>query len=303
VATCEVCSASATVLCFEKHGHRFVRCARCGLETISPQPSPETLARIYGRHYYDAWGLGEDEAAVGALKRATFRTVLRQLGRAPRGAKLLDCGAATGFLLEVARELGYEPYGVELSSFGARAIADKFGPARVHCGELLEAQFADAVPGGFQAITMCDYIEHVREPRRILQRARELLGPGGALAITTPDTGSWSHRALGTGWSHYRLEHLFYFDRHNLRRLLEEVGFSSVTFHPLPKSLSIDFVAHQLERNPHPALTRVVRWARAVLPRAVSRMPLRVQIGELFAVAHVGHTASGALAGAEEAKT
>jgi 2-polyprenyl-3-methyl-5-hydroxy-6-metoxy-1,4-benzoquinol methylase len=288
VATCEVCSASATVLRFEKHGHRFVRCARCGLERISPQPSAETLARIYGQHYYDAWGLGEDEASVATLKKRTFRTVLRALGRAPRGAKLLDCGAATGFLLEVAAELGYEPYGVELSSFGARAVADKFGPTRVHCGELSDAHFADAAPGDFHAITMCDYIEHVREPRQVLRRARELLGAGGALAITTPDTGSWSHRLLGNGWSHYRLEHLFYFDRRNLQRLLEEVGFSSVTFHPLPKALSLDFIGHQLDRNPHPALTRLARWARAVLPRAVSRLPVRVQIGELFAVAHVG---------------
>jgi SAM-dependent methyltransferase len=275
------------VLCFEKYGHRFDRCVRCGLERISPQPSPETLARIYGRHYYDAWGLGEDETAVAVLKKRTFRTVLAALGRAPRGAKLLDCGAATGFLLEVARELGYEPYGVELSAFGARAVADKFGPARAHCGELLEAHFADAVPGDFHAITMCDYIEHVREPRRVLRRARELLGEGGALAITTPDTGSWSHRALGNGWSHYRLEHLFYFDRHNLRRLLEEVGFPSVTFHPLPKALSLDYIGHQLDLNPHPALTPLARWARAVLPRAVCRLPLRVQIGELLAIARV----------------
>src|SRR5689334_20278575 len=186
MSACEVCDSSDFRPMFDKAEHHFVRCTICGLERISPQPTDETLAKIYGAHYYDAWGLHDDEFTVANLKKGTFKFVLGKVGEPRRGARLLDLGAATGFLMDVAAERGYEPYGVELSEFGAKAIAAKFGDDHVHQGELAAARFPGAGKGDFAVVTMCDYIEHVRDPRKTLALARELLGPGGILAITTP---------------------------------------------------------------------------------------------------------------------
>ncbi|HVV83029.1 MAG TPA: class I SAM-dependent methyltransferase [Kofleriaceae bacterium] len=270
---------------FDKADHHFVRCTGCGLERISPQPSAETLARIYGAHYYDAWGLHDDEATVAEQKRGTFRFVLGKLPAPAPGTRLLDCGAATGFLLDVAQDLGYRPYGLELSEFGARAIADRFGADHVFCGELEHARFPDAGAGDFGVVTMCDYLEHVRDPRRTLELARDLLAPGGVLAITTPDAGSPSRRLLRTGWTHYKVEHLFYFNQRNLARLLEDLGFTSVTFHTLWKSLTLDYIGHQFEVYPHPALTPVARAVTRLAPARMRAWPLPFSTGELLAVA------------------
>ncbi|HEX8111327.1 MAG TPA: class I SAM-dependent methyltransferase [Kofleriaceae bacterium] len=270
---------------FDKLNHHFVRCRGCGLERISPQPTDETLARIYGAHYYDAWGLHDNEDTVARLKKRTFQYVLGKLPRPAPPARLLDCGAATGFLLEVAREVGHDPYGLELSEFGASAIAGKFGADHVFCGELPHAKFAGVEPGGFQVVTMCDYIEHVRDPRQTLALARRWLAPGGALAITTPDAGSPSRRLLGTGWTHYKIEHLYYFNKRNLERLLQEVGFTRVRFYPLWKSLTLDYIGHQFEVYPHRALTPFARALRR-MPRALRALPLPFTTGELLATAH-----------------
>jgi 2-polyprenyl-3-methyl-5-hydroxy-6-metoxy-1,4-benzoquinol methylase len=284
---CEVCASTTSKPMFDKLEHHFVRCADCGLERISPQPSDETLAKIYGAHYYDAWGLHDNEDTVATLKKRTFRYVLGKLDKPEPGAKLLDCGAATGFLLDVAATLGYEPYGLELSEFGAKAIASKFGADHVFCGELQDCKFPGAGPGDFNVVTMCDYIEHVRDPRHTLELARTLLGPGGTLAITTPDAGSPSHRVLGTGWTHYKIEHLFYFNKKNLERLLKDVGFSSVSFYPLWKSLTLDYIGHQFEIYPHKALTAVARAVRRLAPEPIRTLPLPFTTGELLAIAHV----------------
>lgn len=284
MSACEVCASSRSELMFEKLSHQFVRCADCGLERISPQPTDDTLAQIYGAHYYNAWGLHDDEDTVSALKKRTFSYVLDRLP-APAGTKLLDCGAATGFLLEVARERGYDPYGLELSEFGAQEIARKLGPDHVFCGELQDAQFPGAGPGDFGAITMCDYIEHVRDPRQTLTLARKLIAPGGSLAITTPDAGSPSHRVLRAGWTHYKVEHLFYFNKRNLERLLQEVGFRSVKFYPLWKSLTLDYISHQFEVYPHPVLTQVARGIQRLTPARVRELPLPFTTGELLAIA------------------
>lgn len=285
MAACEVCSSSETVPMFDKLDHHFVRCGECGLERISPQPSDETLAKIYGAHYYDAWGLHENEQTVATLKKRTFKYVMGKLPPAAPGAKLLDCGAATGFLLEVAKEMGYDVYGLELSEFGSKAIADKFGPDHVFCGELQNLTFPSVKRGDLAAVTMCDYIEHVRDPRQTLELAHSWLAPGGTIAITTPDAGSPSRRVLGTGWTHYKIEHLFYFNKKNLERLLKDVGFKSVEFYPLWKSLTLDYIGHQFEIYPHKALTTVARAMRKLTPQTVRTMPLPFTTGELLAVA------------------
>jgi SAM-dependent methyltransferase len=272
---------------FDKLEHHFVRCEQCGLERISPQPSDEVLAKIYGAHYYDAWGLHDNEQTVAALKKRTFKYVLGKLPPPSPGDKLLDCGAATGFLLEVAKDLGYDPYALELSEFGAKAIADKFGESHVFCGELQNIKFPDVGPGDFNVVTMCDYIEHVRDPRQTLELARKLLGNKGTLAITTPDAGSPSRRVLGNGWTHYKIEHLFYFNKRNLERLLKDVGFSSVTFYPLWKSLTLDYIGHQFEIYPHKALTAFARAMRKLTPHPIRAMPLPFTTGELLAIAHI----------------
>ncbi len=286
-AACEVCESSDFRPMFDKADHHFVRCTICGLERISPQPTDETLAKIYGAHYYDAWGLHDDEATVATLKKGTFKFVLGKLGPARPGAKLLDCGAATGFLLEVAAGMGYDPYGVELSEFGAKAIAEKLGADHVHQGELSTATFPGVSKGDFAVVTMCDYIEHVRDPRQTLALARELLGPDGVIAITTPDAGSPSRKVLRTGWTHYKVEHLFYFNKRNLGRMLEDTGFKDVSFHTLWKSLTLDYIGHQFEVYPHPTLTRVARTVRRLTPGVIRNLPMPFSTGELLAIAHV----------------
>jgi 2-polyprenyl-3-methyl-5-hydroxy-6-metoxy-1,4-benzoquinol methylase len=279
-----MCSSTDEIPMFDKLEHHFVRCGECGLERISPQPAETTLAQIYGEHYYDAWGLHDDVQTVAKLKRRTFERVLAKLPHPSRGTKLLDCGAATGFLLEVAQEQGYNPFALELSEFGANAIAEKFGADHVSCSEFEQLTFPGVEPGQFGVVTMCDYIEHVRDPRRVLELARKWLGINGSLVITTPDAGSLSHNVLGSGWTHYKVEHLFYFNKRTLTRLLYEAGFSTVHLYPLWKSLTLDYIRHQFEVYPHPALTRAARALRR-MPEVIRALPLPFRTGELLAVA------------------
>jgi 2-polyprenyl-3-methyl-5-hydroxy-6-metoxy-1,4-benzoquinol methylase len=285
VFACPVCGSSAAKPMFEKSGHQFARCSGCELEAISPPPTDETLAAIYGAHYYESWGLHDSESIVRQLKKRTFQSVLKRVGP-PRGSKrLLDCGAATGFLLEVAADMGYSPYGLELSEFGANEIATKFGADHVFRGELQDCKFPDAGKDSFAAVTMCDYIEHVRDPRHVLSLAHDLLEQDGLIALTTPDAGSMSHRVLGSGWSHYKIEHLHYFNRANMKRLLEDVGFSSVTFYPLWKSLTLDYIGHQLDVYPHKILTPVAHGIQRVVPSTLRKAPMPFSTGELLAIA------------------
>jgi ADP-heptose:LPS heptosyltransferase/2-polyprenyl-3-methyl-5-hydroxy-6-metoxy-1,4-benzoquinol methylase len=278
---CEACSGERFVLIYSKHGHRFWRCKSCGLQRIHPQPSDATLASIYGQHYYDAWGMDRDEEAVREIKLTSFRGLLRAVPRLPEGAAALDCGAATGFLMEVAEEMGLRPCGIELSEFGAAQIRKRFGDERVYQGPFEEAHFEALGEEPFDVAFMFDFIEHVRDPGAVLHKAHGLLKSGGRLLICTPNAASPSSRLMRSYWPHVKVEHLFYFSASNLRLMLERAGFSVDSVRPARKALSLQYLSDQFETYPLPLVTPAFRAVPA-LPARLRQMPFRVAFGEML---------------------
>jgi SAM-dependent methyltransferase len=184
--------------------------------------------------------------------------------------------------MEAAAERGLEPYGVELSDFGAQEIARRFGPGRVFRGRLEDARFGGLELGGFAAVLMYDFLEHVRDPVAVLGKARVLLAPGGILSICTPSTGSFSRRLSGRAWPHYHVEHLFYFGAENLATLLRRSGFDELRRERAWKWLSLRYVGCQLEAHPNRPLGALARALLRVLPATLADRPLPVLAGELL---------------------
>jgi len=154
-----------------------------------PQPTDEELGKIYG-NYYNAWGLDKNAALTEQMKKATFARILGLVSSTlpPRG-KILDLGCASGFFLTVAQDKGLDPYGVELSDYGAQKCIERFGTSHIFHGEVENAQFAAHPSKKFDAVFMTDYIEHVRDPLAVLETAREMLTENGCVVLTTPESG------------------------------------------------------------------------------------------------------------------
>jgi 2-polyprenyl-3-methyl-5-hydroxy-6-metoxy-1,4-benzoquinol methylase len=95
-----------------------------------------------------------------------------------------------------------------------------------------------ALPGGYDAITMADVLEHTRDPRAFLARAHALLAPGGVLYVGVPNHRSLVFRTADVvgkvpGMEPYvdRLyvpNHYTYFTPATLTTLVRGVGFEVV---------------------------------------------------------------------------
>ncbi|MBW5381276.1 class I SAM-dependent methyltransferase, partial [Brachyspira hampsonii] len=81
-------------------------------------------------------------------------------------------GTASGFLLEEAKLLGFEPYGVELSEYSSSIAKKKFGDDRIHNGTLETSSFQENF---FDVITMTDLLEHIQNPIEILKYSYKIL--------------------------------------------------------------------------------------------------------------------------------
>jgi 2-polyprenyl-3-methyl-5-hydroxy-6-metoxy-1,4-benzoquinol methylase len=151
---------------------------------------------------------------------------------------LLDIGCATGFSLEVARELGWRAQGVEISEFACNFARKNLG-LDVFCGLLANA---DLEPESFDVVTMWDYIEHCPDPAQEIKKASSLLKPGGVLALTTPNIASVPARVWRSRWMGIKQgEHLYYFTPETMERLLAKSHFETVRLEHVGKYIDVDF--------------------------------------------------------------
>jgi SAM-dependent methyltransferase len=225
--SCPVCASGAVRRKLRIRDVDVQQCRACGLAWWEPPRGDFAPEALYDAGYFEdpaALRGYDDYAGLEPALRHGFARRIARLGPPPRpGARLLDVGAAFGFAVAEARRAGWRACGIEIGEAAARrARAAASGcVARAHA---LRAPFPDAC---FDAITLWDVLEHLRDPHAAMAELARLLAPGGILALSTGDVGSLLARVSGARWHLYTLpEHLFFFSRPSLRRLVEAHGLS-----------------------------------------------------------------------------
>lgn len=243
-------------------------CADCGHIFANPCPTPEFLAFLYGQVEDPLY---EDEAAG---RSRNFLAVLRRLEKLrPEKGPLFDVGAATGILLALARRRGWEPAGVEPSSWAVKAASDKYRLTLVE-GALETASLPE---DRYAAVTMVDFIEHTPLPYEALRRAHSILRPSGVLVLVTPDIHSRAARLAGRRWWHLRPGHVAFFSRRSLTVLLRRAGFSIVAERRYSWTFSLHYL---LSRKP--AFQARLKKTRA--SSFLKGIPIKLALGDSFEV-------------------
>ena len=277
-ARCIACGAEAGGR-FRAGGVEIRRCTGCGLGWRSAFPEAAELAALYGGDYLERWGIDGPErlAQVRAMKETTYRAFFRDIRAHRSTGRLLDLGCAMGFLLGVARDLGFEVRGLDLNEAAIETARREFGDC-VHAGPLDERAF----PGErFDVVTLIDVLEHVPDPRSLLAAIRARLDPEGIVAAVLPDAGSVTCRVLGRRWPHYNAEHLYYWSAPCLERFLAREGWRVRAVH---RGLRKTFTAHYLDRYAR-------HLGRTLIPGlgALGRLRLRIPTGEMLLIASPAH--------------
>jgi SAM-dependent methyltransferase len=281
LAHCPVCGADRLAPRFAIKGMAIERCDSCGLIVQNPQPSDDQLAAIYGSNYFI--GSSENDrlgAQFDLVKRATASLQLDEIaaylttrGQAAAGLSLLEIGCGHGNMLLEARNRGYAVRGLEYSADAAQVANRKLGADLVRVGALDENTFPEQC---FDVCILADVIEHVRDPASFLENVRHVLKPGGVIFIATPSTESWSARLLGRHWMEHKPEHLFYFNRNTISRLLRDTGFDGIETSSGAKVLTLDYIIGHFEKFPMPIISPLLRGLRALTPASLLGKPLKI---------------------------
>ena len=265
--TCTICGSTGDTIYKSLRDRLFkapglwnlIRCPNpdCGLLWISPIPNTKTLAQAYeyyythktGAHVFPLRQLYERmrrdyvsvmygyrrvqirswEKLVSKIialiphRKVAWDASIMWLPAKPQG-RLLEIGCGNGERLTLLKEIGWDTQGLETDPKAA-AIARNMGH-QITVGILGSQVFPLE---SFDAIVMSHVIEHVENPRDMVQECVRLLRPEGHLVILTPNTKSLGHQWYGKDWLHLDPpRHINLFNRSAILKLLDGLGFTEI---------------------------------------------------------------------------
>ena len=150
-----------------------------------------------------------------ASRKLQEEKVLDLIEKYKTSGRLLDIGAGSGILVEAAKERNYEAVGIEPSKWLVEKAKERGLPIQLGIFPSPE------VTGKFDIITLVDVIEHVDNPRQLVQDISEYLTDDGIFVMVTPDVNSFFAKTLGHKWWHYRVAHIGYFNKSTMEKLTQ----------------------------------------------------------------------------------
>jgi glycosyltransferase involved in cell wall biosynthesis len=159
-----------------------------------------------------------------------------------RPREVLEIGTATGYLSAEMVNRGCVVTGIEQDQEMANI-------ARPHCREMIVADIETldlSNLGQYDAVVFGDVLEHLRNPREILQKASALLKPGGKVLMSLPNVANiWVRLNLLFGRFNYSRvgildeTHLRFFTLQTMKQLAAESGFDVISVNATPIPLPV----------------------------------------------------------------
>jgi SAM-dependent methyltransferase len=270
-ASCPDCRSEHASVRYDFGAHRILRCAGCELLYLDPQPTEEETRSVYGEDYFQNpyFSQGDNRHLYGYVDYAEerfnkqpqyariAREIAARLGNRDRRPRLLEVGCGLGYFLDVAFEENFDVVGLEFNPHAVARLRRKYA-FPILSGPLEETEIP---PVSLDAIVLFDVIEHLRNPFAALDQLHQALAKDGLLVLSTVDAESLVSRLIGKRLEDFRRtrEHLVFFSRKTLTRILREHGFEVLTLRSVGHTFDLDLLLERLSLYNRP-LFGSMRW-------------------------------------------
>jgi SAM-dependent methyltransferase len=192
---CPLCGPqSGKAILSKASSFQIYACPKCRLGQTVPYPEESN-----GQEYYtNSDEHFANQYANGRIQWHKYMgSLLDHAKPYVSSGSILDIGTGIGFMLEVAKERGFnETTGIEPSPAAGRYSREKLGL------NIIQGHFPSPALHGqqFNLITLSHVLEHVPEPLVFLQAIKEYLKPGGVAVITAPAYNGLIVRVIQHRW-------------------------------------------------------------------------------------------------------
>lgn len=187
---CPACGAEKRSHLFNKEGGTYVKCDACNMVFLNPVFNDEALTDFYkNNHAIQAEVVESDMSFYTNLYNQGLDSIETIISKDEQ-SKILDIGCSSGVFLDTARQRGWQTLGVELNR--QEAVFAKEKGHQVFTELLADIDFAEQ----FDAVTMWDVFEHIKDGALYLNMIKKHLAPGGVIFIQVPSSDALAARML-----------------------------------------------------------------------------------------------------------
>lgn len=207
-----ICGSTKYDTIISSNDFKIIKCTKCNLSRTYPVPCE--LNQLYSGKEYIQYYVENKKLFTSFMKK-----VVNEVQIFKKKGKLLEIGCSVGYLLEIAKKEGFEPYGVELNPAAVDFANNMLGGV-VKNKTLQEANFDENY---FDVVVMNHVLEHIPDIPELLNEIHRILKADGILVISVPNFGSLIARIQEERW--YGLvpaQHLWQFTPETLSSLLRQ---------------------------------------------------------------------------------
>lgn len=255
----------------EKVFFTYDRCGGCGLLYAPVFFDQAQLGELYSAMEPNMDTVGTE--AIEATQRVYFEEATNGLHVS---GNFLEIGPDVGYVVAHAAKdprfehfFLFEPNKSVHAELGAAA-----GTKPVTISEDMDD--LSAVPDGSVALAlMVHVLDHLLEPRAMLEQIARKLKPGGRIAIVTHNERSLLRSVMGKRWPPFCLQHPELYNPRSITKLLKGAGYGSVEVHGSKNYFPLSFMVRQA------AYAAGIKLERVPLPKTV----LGLRLGNIMTIA------------------
>jgi SAM-dependent methyltransferase len=248
---CLICGENKHDYLYVLHGISLWQCPGCGLVSSQLHVSDEEALRDYQNRNESFPVATEGRTEVEASKR--YLEILKN--RSPNATRIIVLAKPQHVFSKVAKELGLHiVQHLTISEFENKTFTEETVDAVVFIYQLERSLF----------------------PQNVLNKAHDLLKPGGILLVVTPSLDSRSARFFRNAWTEWRPENLYYFDNTTIQSLLWKCNFNKVILDKDLRSYTLDHINDRAAGFPKTWITRIIKMAYRVLPSSLHGIYFRL---------------------------
>jgi 2-polyprenyl-3-methyl-5-hydroxy-6-metoxy-1,4-benzoquinol methylase len=199
---------------------KIINCNNCGLARNYPLPYIDDIsADVYQDFSYI------DPYENPILWDSFFMPMINKMKKYKKSGKVLDIGCSSGYLLKLAKNNNFEPYGVELNPNAVKYGNDNHG-LNILNKDLKVANFESNY---FDIIVCSQLMEHIVNPENLLSEIHRVLKSDGILIIDSPNYAGLMVKFWGKKWGGYQPQwHIWQFTPKSISNLLFKNNFNVI---------------------------------------------------------------------------
>jgi len=250
----------------------IVKCRNCDLCYVNP--------RLKGEKIIEGYSQGQDSTFISQVRgrEKTFLNGIKYIEKFTKPGKILDIGTAGGSFLHVAKQRGWQVYGVEPNKWLSEWAWHHYG-IHVQPGTIDDLNYPEEF---FDVITLWDVIEHVPDPSEVLKKCHRLLKPGGMIYLNYPDYGSNAAKLMRSKWVFLLSVHIFYFTRPTIAKMLEKTNYKVLSYRSHWQTLNLGYLISRMEPYSKP-LYKLGNTVVGLL--RLKNLPFKYQLGQTGVIA------------------